>query len=461
MLSERITLLMSVINAENADIAELAGFDRSNISRLRSGARVPLKTGSSMGRFVDAVMGFALSKGKGEAMAVLIGYDGKYSPEEFRSALLDWLYEDTALPEIRESLTDTDTRLYFGKKLNAIMKAAGMSNVKLSKAVNIDPSYLSRMRSGKQLPNERSKVVERICDVLIRRTIDRDELDKLAEAVNIPEELLAAQPGLLAEWLLSSSETAYKAPVVQLLNTIGAIELDREIPVPEPDMSLAEAVLSDASERYRGTEGLRRAVMRFLMTTIRSGKELLLYSDQSMEWMGGDFHMKWLSLMAGVLKKGVNIKIIHNIERSSSEMLQAIASWLPLYMSGLIVPYYCVRRQGARFSHTIFLDPDNGCIEGSCAAGFENICDYRYITDPDELAMCRKQYDSLMADCRPLIKISRAIPPQSEDGLHKTEGNIRMDIRRDEAVLCKLSEPRCSFRFDHPLLLGAFRNYIL
>ncbi|MBQ8962099.1 MAG: helix-turn-helix transcriptional regulator [Ruminococcus sp.] len=461
MLCDRLDLIMREINAENADIAEIAGFDRSNVSRMRSGARVPLKNGSCMARTAGAVITCAAASGKTDALCRTIAFTGEPSPEELRRALTDWLYEDSALPSPKEPSSDPEAGLYFSKKLTTLIQTAGISGVKLSKAVNIDPSYLSRMRTGKHLPNERSKVLERICAVLIQRTADRKELSMLSEAVNIPEELLAAQPRLLMEWLLSTHKTAYKLPVEQLMGRIGTMDRCREAPIPPPDPARIAEAEADTSELYSGLSGLRRAVVRFLSTSFRAGSELLLYSDQSMDWMSGPFRSLWLSLMAQVLKKGVKIKIIHNIQRTSSEMLEAITSWLPLYMTGSIEPFYCLRRHGERFGHTLFLDPENACISGFCAFGSEEMCDYSYITDPKKLDQWKQQFELLLDDCRPLLRISDQVPEPPEGSVQRTVGSVRLVTTEKEAVLSKLSEPTYSFSFDHPLLMRAFRHFAL
>ena len=462
MLSERISLVMNVINADNTVIAEIAGFDQSNVSRMRSGARTPVKSGTSIRRFVDAVLELAGSSGGVEKLCSLIGYSGEISGEKLRNALLDWLYDDTAVPEKKHTLKAPEAKLRFGQKLDQAIKAVGISNSDLSKLVNVDPSYLSRMRNGKYLPNNRSKVLEQICVVLINRVAQRNEMAELSEAVSIPSPLLESEPKLLMEWMLDSGETPYKAPVGQLLNSIAAVDFDREMPVPQLDQKDFGNVLSDRSEHYRGIEGIRAAVLRFLCNNLKTGRsELMLYSDQSMEWMNGDYHMKWLTLMAGVLKSGTRIRIIHNIQRSSTELLEAIASWLPLYMSGMILPFYSTRELGERFSHTMFLDPGRSCIKGSCVRGLESKCGYDYITDPETLEFCSEEFGDLLASSRPLVKISRQVTEPAQGSIQRTYGNVRLEIRENEAVLSKLSEPVCSFTFDHPLLMIAFRSYIV
>ena len=462
MLNNRINYLMEVLNADNVDIAQLSGFDQSNVSRMRSGARAPARIGKSINRFLDGVLKFAENTGKTELLCSSVGIPADSEAGELRDLLMDWLYEDTK-PAVRLRTQKYDEAgTMFGDKLNNVMKIADFSGAALSKAVNIDPSYLSRMRGGKRLLNNRSKVLERMCGVLIDRIKERLGQAKLAELVGIPADQLISSPLLLADWLLDTHSSVGKNPLSQLISRIELMGFDSEMPVPEMNEDEFSQLLNEDCEWYKGIEGLREAVVRFLYSACcRSGSELLLYSDQSMEWMNGDYHLKWLTLMGGVLRNGVRIKIIHNIERSSAELLEAIASWLPLYMSGLIEPFYCTKRLGERFCRTMFIDKEKACIEGSCVRSFEDSCEYRYITDKDMLALRQEEYEYLLEFSRPLIQIEQGVQEPSEDSIRRKIGNVQICIESSSVVLNKLSEPQYSFRFDHPLLLGSFMNFVI
>lgn len=39
-------------------------------------------------------------------------------------------------------------------------------------------------------------------------------------------------------------------------------------------------------------------------------------------------------------EKGLKLRIIHNIDRSLSEMMLGLESFIPMYMTGQIEPYY-------------------------------------------------------------------------------------------------------------------------
>lgn len=126
-----------------------------------------------------------------------------------------------------------------------------------------------------------------------------------------------------------------------------------------------------------------------------------------MEWMTGDeeFNAKWKALMLACVKNGTKIQIIHNIERGTDEMLDAISNWLPLYMSGLIESFVCHKKSDMRFSHTMFLCPDAACVFGAHVRGAEKEGWYDYISVQDKLSICKAQYDGLLSQAEPLIRL--------------------------------------------------------
>ena len=159
-------------------------------------------------------------------------------------------------------------------------------------------------------------------------------------------------------------------------------------------------------------------VIRFLASAIETdAKELLLYSDENIDWITADrnFQMAWAGLMAICVKKGIRIKIIHNIERSTSEMIDAIRSWFPLYMSGMIEPYYCTLRNGQRFSHTVCVCPNVACIESGLMNGNIETNLYHYHTDKVHLEYYENRYHNLLNSCRLLMRMQVGKAPDKTD----------------------------------------------
>ena len=78
-----------------------------------------------------------------------------------------------------------------------------------------------------------------------------------------------------------------------------------------------------------------------------------MYSDMPMSEMAKDpdFPKKWMFGMAMMLKKGLHLHQIHNLDRSFlTKMMLGLESWIPMYMTGQISPYYLKRRAEQRIS---------------------------------------------------------------------------------------------------------------
>ena len=206
----------------------------------------------------------------------------------------------------------------------------------------------------------------------------------------------------LFSWLYHT-EKADSTPFVEgLIDQIGSFSADIKMPPLSFEEAADPDILAEDAQTYYGKSGLQKAVIRFLGNVIlRKEKELLLYSDQNMDWMVSDavFRAKWAALMVLCVKLGVKISIIHNVNRDLSEMADAIKSWLPLYPSGMIKSYYCKNRGGERFSTTLFICPGYACISGCNVIGTESENGmYRFDSDPMQLTAHETAFQELL-DC--------------------------------------------------------------
>lgn len=80
-----------------------------------------------------------------------------------------------------------------------------------------------------------------------------------------------------------------------------------------------------------------------------------MFSDMPMEDMAEDidFGKKWMFAIAMCLKKGHHLNIIHNLDRPFNEMMLGLESWIPIYMTGQISPYYLKDNKNNIYNHLI------------------------------------------------------------------------------------------------------------
>ena len=110
-----------------------------------------------------------------------------------------------------------------------------------------------------------------------------------------------------------------------------------------------------------------------------------MYSDMPITEMAKDpdFPKKWMFGMALLLKKGLHLDQIHHLDRSFEEMMLGLESWIPMYMTGQISPYYFKNAQNNIFLHFLKVS-GAAALSGEAIAGSHGDGKY-YLTK----AVCR------------------------------------------------------------------------
>ena len=405
MFRDRLRQVLTLLGISAADFARFLHCDKSHVSRMLSGARVPQNGGAGAQRLVNGIYLCADEKGLVEPLCALVSCESRDSAAAIRAQVTAWLYAGE-VPAARK-ITASSGRIpfrQFGEKLGAVMDLAELSNIRLGRSLNVDPSYISRFRSGFRSPKSNPQMMREICRLLLNRIADQQKAPALARLLGVPGGKLGSREAaynLLYEWLFETDSSTQTPLVERLIDRIGSFSAG----TAKLPLSFAEAAdresLADTASTYYGTAGLQRAVIRFLGHVIlRKEKELLLYSDQKMDWMVADprFRAKWTTLMMLCVRGGTRIRIIHNVNRDLDEMIQAIESWLPLYPLGMIQSYYNKAPGSSAFSTTLFLCPGYACISGTNLTGTEDGQGmYRYDTEPAQLSAHVAFYQEFLA----------------------------------------------------------------
>ena len=110
--------------------------------------------------------------------------------------------------------------------------------------------------------------------------------------------------------------------------------------------------------------------------------------------------------MAMVLKKGLHLNMIHNIDRPFHEMMLGLESWIPMYMTGQVSPYYLKDVQNNVFLHLIKVS-GTAALSGEAIAGCHSDGKYYLTKNKDEVAYYQKRAQELLAHAQPLMNIYR------------------------------------------------------
>ena len=429
MLSEKTKYLLRQLHTDAKTIAGYTDLTPSGLARLCSGARQYSPQSQTVRKLVDAIVCFTKETHQLELLCIIIQCtDG--TDDEIRASLLAWLFRDDV-------------------PLSAQSDSAA-------------ERFSKRMRNGR-MPQRNSELVRRLGENVALRIFEANQQKALAERLDLPPEYVTPgdAPEQILDWLYGNGFDEDIHAVKTLIEQIAEYPSAQEPQLPDYQSIATDEILNDSASVYEGRGGLQNAVIRFLGNSIaRGSRELWLYSDQSMEWMNGDFRQYWFAMMRKCLAGGTHIRIIHHVERSAAELLLAIRSWLPLYLSGMISSYYSLRKHGDRFSHTIFLDPGHACIAGCCVRGLEINADYSYLTNEKMLQKKETALQMLLLDSRPLIRMQDTTAETDERYSLYTEGSVQVLLGKTTVIVNKLAAPNISFTFSHPVLRKAFAEYV-
>lgn len=292
--------------------------------------------------------------------------------------------------------------MQFAERLDFFMNITKTSNSVLARAVALDASYISRLRNGHRLMPKNTAVIAGMAACFARRCTGDIQKKAISDALQLP--VFPAPQALattIARWL-TDKETG----IERFLG--GLAGLGDKLPERQ---NLPTASASGTCLFY-GVEGKRKAAESFLAEVAAEAapQTLLLYSDESTSWMTADPHFtaRWAALMARVLGKGNRIRIIHTISRDLDEMLTAISQWMPLYMSGLIEPFFYPKKRDGIFHNTLFIAPHTVAV-ASQSIGEQIASAVNLLTHEKEAIQgYSEEFNQYLALCRPLMRIYTA-----------------------------------------------------
>lgn len=162
---------------------------------------------------------------------------------------------------------------------------------------------------------------------------------------------------------------------------------------------------------YYSIENMKQGELDFFKATVlaKSMEPIFMCSDMPMADMSEDieFGKKWMFAIAMSLKKGMHLNIIHNLDRPFNEMMMGLLSWVPLYMTGQISPYYLKGLQNTVYCHFNYVS-GKVALTGECIKGSHNDGKYYLTTNTEEVEYYKKKCENLLNKAYPLMEIYRA-----------------------------------------------------
>lgn len=406
--SHQLSTQMERCDCTARELARACGLSASTISRFRNGERMPNQ--HELDRLTDGLSAVAVRHGtpllREELQTVFSGCEDLH-------------------------LFNSET---LRANLNSLLSILPIHVAELSKAISYDPSFLSRVRSGQRTPAEPQKFCADVARFLVRRFDDTKSKAQIAALLGTTVETLGTETTYYAavkQWLSDgtartsekqgSAVSAFLCALdcFDLNEYIRAIHFD-ELKTPSLPFTLP------ASRTYHGIEEMKKGELDFFKATVLShaDRPVLLYSDMPMEDMAEDldFSKKYMFGLAMLLKKGLHLNIIHDLNRPFNELMLGLESHIPLYMTGQISPYYLKDAPNSVFCHFLKVS-GAAALAGECISGCHDRGMYYLTKGKSDLAYYQARAEDLLAKAKPLMEIYRAPMKGALDAFLTTDGD--------------------------------------
>ena len=388
---ERLNNYIIQIRCNGKELARNSEISETVISRYRKGERAPSADSEYLKKLSDGIIRTAAEKGIRDFQA------------------------DKVWQTLRESLEDNrDEPVFNSQKLDILLRELDINISRIAAFLHYDPSYLSKIRTGKRNPAHHQQFIEKICEYVASNYKDEQDRKKVTYLIQCNEDEITDSSlyrKKLREWLSSSkpedvdyvSGFLRKVDSFNLDDYIRAIHFD-SFKVPKVPFQLP------VSRHYYGLKEMREGELDFLKHTVlsKSMKPLYICSDMPVEDMAADkdFAKKYMFGLAMVLKKGLHIHIIHDVERPMKDMMLGLENWVPLYMTGQISPYYLKGVQNRVYSHLHYCS-GQVAMTGDCISGHHDLAHYYLTSRKEEVLISQKNMEFLLKKAHPLMDIYR------------------------------------------------------
>lgn len=389
--SEKMNEYIELIGCSAKELSDASLISPAVISRYRNGERIPKYPSEQFNALVAGI--YILSKDKN----------------------ID-LKQDVIKEDLLETLGVSDIDFEtFRENFNVLISTLNINVAELARYIGYDSSYLSKIRSGSRKPQNIGDFISAICKYVSINYSDSTNTQKISYMIDENSSTLNNEELInsLSHWLSKVDAIEYSSPTESFLSKLDEFDLNEYIKaihfdtlkVPTIPVSLPK------SKSYFGLNGFKDSQIDTIkaIALSKSHNDLYFYSNMSMVEASKDmdFTKKFMFGLAACMKKGIQINIIHNLDRPFKELMLGLEGWLPLYMTGLITPHYLKNNANDLFSHLTCTN-GNVSLNGYYATGNINNAVFYMTNKKEEISNYVENTKTVWKKSMPLMDIYNA-----------------------------------------------------
>ena len=367
--NEQLNRYIDEFECTSSELAKYSGLSATVISRYRNGDRTPSLRSKQLDLLSNGL--YKISQNKGGSVA---------SVQEIYNSLavcLNDIFID--YEQLRQNL-------------NKLISTLNINIADLSRFIGYDASFLSKIRSGSRVPSKPKDFIEAVCDFVVAKYTSIDDKTSISSLICCSIDEIsdtAMYFSKLSTWI-ATNYTQKDDSIGKFLDNLDTFDLNKYIKAIHFDEIKVPSIpfYKPTSKSYYGIEEMKKGELDFFKATIlsKTDESIFMCSDMPMEDMAKDvsFSKKWMFAIAVALKKGLKINIVHNLNRPFNEMMLGLESWIPLYMTGQVSPYYLKDMQDNVYCHLNYSSAV-ATLTGECINGHHNKGKYYLATNKKEL----------------------------------------------------------------------------
>ena len=367
----KLNYYIKELNITSKELSKKANISESVISRYKKGERIPLINSSQLNNLINALNNINIEKNQPIKENIKI--------------------------ELEQLIKNKNNFNY--DNLNTLINELNININKMAKYINFDQSHISRIRYGKSKPRDPINLAIKIENYIKEKHSSQIDNNKL-------KSILKDQS--IESYLTNTNEQDQK--IISFLEKFNDFNLNdyiKEIKFDElkiPNIPFYKA----KTKNYYGIEEMKQGELDFFKATVlsKTKKDIFMYSNMPMEDMAKDidFGKKWMFAIACCLKKGLHLNIIHNLERPYNEMMLGLQSWIPIYMTGQVSPYYFKNNKNNIYNQIDYTS-EVVALSGECINGSHDLGKYYLTTNKKEVEYYNKKTNLLLKKANPLMEI--------------------------------------------------------
>lgn len=368
---DKLNYYIKILNITSKQLSNKSNISESVISRYKKGERTPLINSSQLNNLINALNNINIEKNQPIKENIKI--------------------------ELEQLIKNKNNFNY--DNLNTLINELNININKMAKYINFDQSHISRIRYGKSKPRDPINLAIKIENYIKEKHSSQIDNNKL-------KSILKDQS--IESYLTNTDEQDQK--IISFLEKFNDFNLNdyiKEIKFDElkiPNIPFYKA----KTKNYYGIEEMKQGELDFFKATVlsKTKKDIFMYSNMPMEDMAKDidFGKKWMFAIACCLKKGLHLNIIHNLDRPYNEMMLGLQSWIPIYMTGQVSPYYFKNNKNNIYNQIDYTS-EVVALSGECINGSHDLGKYYLTTNKKEVEYYNKKTNLLLKKANPLMEI--------------------------------------------------------